>query len=245
MARLACLCRVRADAGDEGGTEVGEVVDVGTHAGRRDSHLDGPCSVVPFRRSRPEAGSEPVVRSGVHRRPHAGPVAHEDGTVGDDLLDRRGQHVGQLVGPQPRQVGAQRHRHGVRPAAYDLGRRLHERRVEVLARAVRHHLDSDPGLQFPHGRGQAEVVGDDQYGRHPAGPRGGLHGVEGERLGQLAALLVGEADQPGLAQSRGLHGYDDHAPVGGVWGRGGGGHHRRSCHPANSRRRRPSAGPTE
>ena len=160
-----------------------------------------------------------------------------------------GQHVGELVRAEARQVGAQRDRHGARPAAYDLCRGLHERRVEVLARPVGHHLDADPDLQAAHRRGQAEVVGDDQHGRHAAGLRGRLHGVERERLGQLAALLVGEPDQPGLAERRGLHGYDDHAPVGGVggWigGRHGGGHHRRSSHPTTARRRRPTTRPTE
>ena len=55
----------------------------------------------------------------------------------------------------------------------------------------------------------------------PGVAEGRCDGVERERLGQLAALLVGEADEPRLAERRRLHGYDDHAADGGLGSVGG------------------------
>ena len=154
-----------------------------------------------------ELRREVIGRSGVQGRPHALPVADERGrAVGDVAGDLR-QHARQLDRSQPRQVRAQRDGHRAGPAAYDLGSGLHERLVEVVGRPVGHHL----AAQRPHLRGQPEVVCDDEDGVDPRCGRRCLDGVEGERPGQLAALVVAEAGQPGLAERRRLDGYDDHA----------------------------------
>jgi hypothetical protein len=199
---------VRTDAGDQRLAQVGEVVDVRTHAGGGGARLDGARAAMTRCRLRAEAGVEVCGQRGVQGRPTPGVVGHERGASGSDVPGDLAEHRGELDRAQPRQVGAQGDRHRARPATHDLGHGLDEGRVEVLAGPVGHHLAAERA----HRGRQAEVVGDDQDGLH-AGRRGGcLGGVERERLGHVAAHLVAQSAESGLPDGRRLDGDDDHAP---------------------------------
>ena len=108
----------------------------------------------------------------------------------------------QILGPQGRQV-----RTGPpapRPASGDLGGGWSEAAVEIPGDAVEDRRAT--GLGEP--PGERHVVGDDQHAGDAVGGQAG-HRVQREGGGQVAATLGGQADQPGLAEGRGLHRHHD------------------------------------
>ena len=91
------------------------------------------------------------------------------------------------------------------PATGDLGGGQPQAAVEVAGDAVGDRRAT--GLGEP--PGERRVVGDDEHAGDAVGGEAGRHRVQREGGGQVAATLVGQADQPGLAEGRGLHRHHD------------------------------------
>ena len=146
-----------------------------------------------------EAGCEGVVRRGVGRRALALGVGHEPAAAVPDLVQGRRE----VVGPQAREVGAERHRDRLRVTAADGARGRGERAVE----AVRVRLGGQP-VQ-PRVGAHLLISGHDDDLDDPRGtPRRG-DGVTGEGGGQSRPEVVGHL-QPGLPEGRRLHRHQDH-----------------------------------
>ena len=167
--------------------------------------LDRPGAGVGGPGSLAEARVEGGVRRGVERGAGAVGVAHERLCVGR-FGRHRGQRRGEVGAAQGRQIGAQRHRARAGPPASRLARRLAQHGVQAAGLAVRDRHAAQC-RQPPSERG---VVGGGEHRGHPVRAEARRGGVERERPGEIASLVVGEAAQPRLPGRRRLHRQDDH-----------------------------------